>query len=77
MSGPRLRLDNPRLVPGLIKPTARLPLGRHLVNAGVISASGLIHALNQQRQIEALLGEILMAENLVGPKTVLDALALQ
>lgn len=77
MSDPRLRLDRPQLVPGLMKPTAHLPLGRHLVNAGVISASDLIHALNQQRQIEAPLGEILIAENLVDPETVLDALALQ
>ena len=77
MSDPRLRLDGPRFVPGLIERTARLPLGRHLVNAGVISASDLIHALNQQRQIEAPLGEILIAEDLVDPETVLDALALQ
>ena len=77
MSDPRLRLDGPLFVPGLIERTARLPLGRHLVNAGVISASDLIHALNQQLQVEAPLGEILIAENLVDPETVLDALALQ
>jgi hypothetical protein len=47
-----------------------------LVNAGVISASDLIHALNQQLQVEAPLGEILIAEYLVDPETVLDALAL-
>ncbi|MEP2031006.1 MAG: glycosyltransferase family 2 protein [Paracoccaceae bacterium] len=77
MSDPRLRLNKPRLVPGLVERTARLPLGRHLVNAGVISASDLINALNQQRHIEAPLGEILIAENLVDSETVLDALALQ
>jgi cellulose synthase/poly-beta-1,6-N-acetylglucosamine synthase-like glycosyltransferase len=52
-------------------------LGRILVDDGVLSESDLEHALEQQRRIDARLGDILVAEELVTPRDLRQALARQ
>ncbi|MGD1883991.1 MAG: glycosyltransferase [Paracoccaceae bacterium] len=74
MSDPSLRLPRPAPVGGL---EASVPVGRQLVNSGTITVDDLIIALDQQRYVDALLGDILVAENLVQPDTMLDAVARQ
>ncbi|KIN61523.1 Glycosyl transferase [Sulfitobacter noctilucae] len=54
-----------------------MPIGRHLVAAGAISTSDLMHALDLQRHVDAPLGEILIAEGLASRSDVMNALALQ
>ncbi len=74
MSNLRLHLSNPQIA----RPNApRLPLGRHLVDAGIISSNDLVHALELQRYVDAPLGEVLIAEGLAERIDVLDALARQ
>lgn len=58
------------------RPT-RPPLGRYLVENGVISPTQLIHALNQQLRVDAPLGEILVSEGLADEDVILDTVALQ
>lgn len=70
MSDLYLRLPDPQ---GVSPPQARLPLGRVMVNEGVISQNDLVHALDLQRHIDAPLGEILTAEGLA---TTADVLAM-
>ena len=55
----------------------RLPIGRHLVDAGAIASDDLIHALDMQRHIDAPLGEILISEGLLDRDDLLQALARQ
>jgi glycosyltransferase XagB len=74
MSNLRLHLPEPRPT-GAAPP--RLPLGRHLVNAGAIQPGDLVHALELQRRVDAPLGEILVAEGLVSRAEVLSALGRQ
>ena len=75
MSDPLLRLSAPRPVTRWERPA--LPVGRQLVNAGLISQATLLQALATQRQIDAPLGEILVAEGHVMRSDVLAALAVQ
>jgi cellulose synthase/poly-beta-1,6-N-acetylglucosamine synthase-like glycosyltransferase len=75
MSDPLLRLQNPRPVERREHPA--VPVGRQLVNAGLISQSTLLNALNLQHHIDAPLGEILVAEGHVERADVLAALAVQ
>lgn len=75
MSDPLLRLTAPRPVTRWERPA--LPLGRQLVNAGIISQATLLHALAVQRRIDAPLGEILVAEGHLRRADVLAALAVQ
>lgn len=75
MSDPLLRLQDPRPVERRGRPAA--PVGRQLVEAGLISTSTLLNALDLQRYIDAPLGEILVAEGHVSRSDVLAALAIQ
>ncbi len=74
MSNLRLHLSEPRLTP-LDAP--HLPLGRYLVNAGIIDQQDLIHALDLQRHTDAPLGEVIVAEGLASRAEVLTALSRQ
>ena len=74
VSDPRLLLSNPQSIAG---PNSSRFLGRQLVDDGHISASDLVHALDLQSKVDARLGEILIAEGLIGTNTLLDALAIQ
>ena len=60
MSNPLLRLQDPRQVARRERPAA--PVGRQLVDAGLISRAALLNALKLQRHIDAPLGEILVAD---------------
>jgi len=75
MSDPLLRLSAPRPVVRRDRPA--LPLGRQLVNAGLISQTQLLQSLAIQRRIDAPLGEILVAEGFAARADVLAALAVQ
>lgn len=75
MSDPLLRLSYPQPVTRPARPA--LPMGRQLVNAGLISQTTLLEALALQHQLDAPLGEILVSEGHVDPGDVLAALAIQ
>lgn len=75
MSDPRLRLPVPRTATA--HDTPKLPLGRQLVEDGVLSAEGLLQGLQMQTRMDAPLGEILVAEGLADRSQVLDAVARQ
>ena len=75
MSDPLLRLRAPQ-------PVARtgrtaVPVGRQLVDAGVIDQGALLKALNLQHYIDAPLGEILVATGDATPSDVMTALSVQ
>lgn len=74
MSDLFLRLPDPQAA---VSPQQHLPLGRVMVNAGLITQSDLVHALDLQRHIDAPLGEILVAEGLSSPLEVLQMLSHQ
>mgnify|MGYP003643994475 FL=1 len=74
MSDPRLRFVHPEGVPEQGLPA---PLGRQLVETGLITQTELLNALGLQRRVDAQLGEILMAEGVVQPDDLLAALARQ
>lgn len=74
MSNLRLHLADPQVARRTSPPR---PLGRHLVDAGVISASDLIHALDLQERVDAPLGEILISEGLAERQHVMAALSKQ
>lgn len=74
MSDLFLRLPDPQVAAPLKE---RLPLGRVMVNAGLISQGDLVHALNLQRHIDAPLGEILVAEGLAGAADILQMVSRQ
>jgi cellulose synthase/poly-beta-1,6-N-acetylglucosamine synthase-like glycosyltransferase len=74
MSDLYLRLPDPQAA---TPPTERLPLGRIMVNAGIITQNDLVHALELQRHIDAPLGEILMAEGLASACDVLQMVSRQ
>ncbi|MEP5632758.1 MAG: glycosyltransferase [Tateyamaria sp.] len=75
MSDPLLRLSAPRPVLRWNQPA--LPVGAQLVNAGFIDQATLLRALATQRQIDAPLGEILVAEGHVQRSDVHKVLAIQ
>ncbi len=75
MSDPRLRLTAPQ--PASAPASQRRPIGRHLIESGVITARDLIHALALQQKWDAPLGEILLSEGLATETEVLDAVAQQ
>lgn len=75
MSDPLLRLQDPRPIQRQGRPAA--PVGRQLVQAGLITPPTLLNALELQRYIDAPLGEILVAEGHVSRSDVLAALAIQ
>lgn len=74
MSDLYLRLPDPQAAS---PPLERLPLGRVMVNAGIISQNDLVHALDLQRHIDAPLGEILVSEGLASPHDVLHMVSRQ
>jgi len=74
MSDLYLRLPDPEAA---TPPEERLPLGRVMVNAGIISQDDLVHALTLQRHIDAPLGEILISEGLATPSDVLRMVSQQ
>lgn len=74
MSNLRLHLSDPQAAPRAFSPR---PLGRHLVETGVITNRDLMHALSLQHRVDAPLGEVLIAEGLVHKDDVLLALAHQ
>lgn len=74
MSDPRLAFDNPQSVE--VDAVVR-PLGRLLVESGLITQADLINALGLQRRVDAQLGDILQSEGLVTADDVLDALSIQ
>ncbi len=74
MSDLFLQLPNPRAA---TPPVVRLPLGRVMVNAGVITQNDLVHALILQRHIDAPLGEILVSEGLAEPADILQMISRQ
>ncbi|MEY8838666.1 glycosyltransferase family 2 protein [Cribrihabitans sp. XS_ASV171] len=75
MSEQTLRLTAPALAAQGARP--HLPLGRHLVRAGVITQLQLVRALALQSRIGAPLGEILIAEGWAESGDILRALAAQ
>ncbi len=74
MSKLRLHLPDPQIARRVDPPR---PLGRHLIEAGIINSIDLLHALELQRHVDAPLGEILIAEGLVDRRDVMEALAKQ
>ena len=70
--GLELKAPSPARVRGRYR-----PLGRILVDAGLIDQADLVHALEAQRDLDAPLGEILVAQGLVSRSEVTKALALQ
>ncbi|MEW9919044.1 glycosyltransferase family 2 protein [Marimonas sp. MJW-29] len=74
MSNLRLHLSDPRVAR---RETPKRPLGRYLVEAGIIGSNDLVHALDLQRRIDAPLGEILIAEGLADREDILIALSEQ
>ena len=74
MSDLFLRLPDPQAV---TPPKVRLPLGRVMVNAGLITQRDLVHALELQRHIDAPLGEILVSEGLASTADVLQMVSKQ
>lgn len=75
MSDPLVRLSEPRPVSRRTAPS--VPVGRQLVNAGLISQATLLEALSRQHVLDAPIGEILVAEADVDRSDVLTALAVQ
>lgn len=75
MSDQKLKLLNPHAVIPIGAPL--VPLGRHLVNNGVITGTQLVQALHAQKQLGAPIGEILVAEGCAKTQDVQDALAYQ
>lgn len=75
MSDPSLRLFAPS--PATLLDLPRRPVGRYLVDAGLLDTHGLLHALALQKQWQVPLGEILVSEGLVTPDEVLEAVAAQ
>lgn len=75
MSDQNLRLLAPRLALRTERP--QLPLGRYLVENGVISNDQLVQALQMQLRLGAPVGEILMAEGWADRDDISDALAQQ
>jgi cellulose synthase/poly-beta-1,6-N-acetylglucosamine synthase-like glycosyltransferase len=75
MSDQRLRLHTAKTV--LDFGQQKRPLGRHLVETGVISPGQLVRALEIQSGIDAPLGEILIAEGTATPAQVMSAVARQ
>ena len=55
----------------------RRPLGRHLVQAGKITNTQLVRALDQQKSVAATLGEILVSNGAVAPRDIRTAVAQQ
>jgi cellulose synthase/poly-beta-1,6-N-acetylglucosamine synthase-like glycosyltransferase len=74
MSNLRLALAAPQIANPVQK---RMPLGQHLMAAGVIGDQDLAHALDLQRHVDAPIGEILVAEGLATRNDVLLALSRQ
>jgi len=74
MSDLFLRLPDPDAA---VSPSERLPLGRVMVNAGLITQGDLVHALDLQRHIDAPLGEILIAEGLASATDILQMVSRQ
>ena len=74
MSNLRLHLSDPQPASLLAK---RQPIGRHLVNEGIIDQNDLIHALELQHRIDAPLGEIMISEGLITREQMLLALSQQ
>ncbi len=74
MSNQRLTLLEPRIA---VPAAPYRPLGRCLVEQGVISQADLVHALDLQCHIDAPLGEIMVSEGLASRSDLLRALASQ
>ncbi len=75
MQSPELRLHTAR--PAAAASTPAKPIGRHLVDAGLLGSDQLLHGLEQQLRLNAPLGEILVAEGLASPSQILDVVARQ
>ncbi len=75
MSDPQLTLHRPAA--SVAQPRFRRPLGRHLVQAGKITNTQLVHALDQQKSVAATLGEILVSNGAVVPGDIRKAIACQ
>ena len=75
MSDARLNLHNATHPDGPV--LFKRPLGRHLVEAGKITNTQLIHALERQKTIAAPLGEILVSDGAITPADVMSAVAHQ
>ena len=74
MSDPRLRIFDARQVS---EPGPPRLFGRILVDAGIISNNDLADALTIQRNVDARLGDILVAEGRMTPSDVLSCLCIQ
>lgn len=75
MSDQKLRLLAPQLAPPYERP--KLPLGRYLVQNGVISSDHLVQALELQKRLGAPIGEILVSEGWADTDDIQAALAQQ
>ncbi|MBO9450116.1 glycosyltransferase [Tropicibacter sp. R16_0] len=75
MSDQILRLTS--AAPAWPEQQQHMPLGRYLVRSGIITQDQLVHALQMQLQLNAPIGEILVAEGWAKPEEILTALALQ
>tara|TARA_B110000977_G_scaffold6945_1_gene9654 strand:+ start:816 stop:1352 length:537 start_codon:yes stop_codon:yes gene_type:complete len=74
VSNQRLVLHDPQSIGAT--GSARL-LGRQLIEDGHITTPDLVHAIELQSKMDAQLGEILVAEGLITPHTLLQTLATQ
>lgn len=75
MSDQSLRLVQPTSADPDARP--RKPIGRYLVEAGILTEPQLVRALDAQRSQNALLGDVLLAEGLVSQQDIQLALARQ
>ncbi len=75
MRKPELKLHRDTLAPEA-SGRAR-PIGRHLIDAGLLTSEQLLNALQLQVRFQAPLGEILVSEGLVEERHVLDVVAAQ
>lgn len=75
MSDPQIRLVEPAGPPA--NQPARRPLGRLLVEQGLITTTDLLDALGQQRFGDAQLGHFLVARGLISDADLAQVLALQ
>ncbi len=77
MANQNLRLLAPARPDKFTPREGHLPLGRYLVEAGVISPEHLVKALHLQTRLGAPLGEILVAEGWAGAHDIMQALERQ
>ncbi|MEP5154949.1 hypothetical protein, partial [Planktotalea sp.] len=75
MNAPKMYPGEPDHFP--VPQTARRPLGRLLIERGLLSAAELFAALGDQRFSDARLGHLLRSRHLISEDQLLETLAIQ